>query len=309
MQEMKTRDAHLDLLRIVSMLLIILLHSIDHSGVLEQADNSPGAMYFYVRFLYAATQVCVNCYVMLSGYYLVESRFRLQKLVALWMEVSFYSFTLKALFMLTGQSAFSPVSLLTCFFPIVTGRYWFITIYVGLYVIFPFLNRLIHAMKEAEHAALNLCLFALLSLWVSIHPAIAGMNSGGGWGLTWFVALYLTAAWLRLYYKPSYKAGLWFAVALIIPLVMAGAAAILRGGHKCPGERDTACGRKELVPLRFSPGVWDDGGAVSGVFKHTAQKRRSGKALLVCVSADTGGLPHPRARKRVTVAVGAAGAA
>lgn len=44
MQEMKARDAHLDLLRIVSMLLIILLHSIDHSGVLEQADSSSGAM-------------------------------------------------------------------------------------------------------------------------------------------------------------------------------------------------------------------------------------------------------------------------
>lgn len=234
MQEMKARDAHLDLLRIVSMLLIILLHSIDHSGVLEQADSSSGAMYFYVRFLYAAAQVCVNCYVMLSGYYLVESRFRLQKLVALWMEVAFYSFTFKALFMLTGQSALSPVSLLACFFPIVTGRYWFITIYVGMYAIFPFLNRLIHAMKKTEHAALNLCLFVLLSLWVSIHPAIAGMNSGGGWGLTWFVALYLAAAWLRLYYKPSYKAGLWFAVALIIPLIMAGAAAVLGGGTNVP---------------------------------------------------------------------------
>jgi hypothetical protein len=32
----KTREANLDVLRIVSMLLIILLHSIDHSGVLER---------------------------------------------------------------------------------------------------------------------------------------------------------------------------------------------------------------------------------------------------------------------------------
>ena len=34
----KPRSANMDLLRIVSMLLIILLHSIDHSGVLEQAE-------------------------------------------------------------------------------------------------------------------------------------------------------------------------------------------------------------------------------------------------------------------------------
>ena len=65
----KTREANLDVLRIVSMLLIILLHSIDHSGVLEQAESSGKWMYFYVRFTYAMCMVCVNIYVMLSGYF------------------------------------------------------------------------------------------------------------------------------------------------------------------------------------------------------------------------------------------------
>ena len=31
------------------------------------------------------------------------------------------------------------------------------------------------------------------------------MNSGDGWGLTWFVFLYITAAWIRLYYSPKYN--------------------------------------------------------------------------------------------------------
>ena len=43
-------------------------------------------------------------------------------------------------------------------------------------------------------------LFFLFSLWISIHPASAGMNSGNGWGLAWFVVLYFLAAWFRLYY-------------------------------------------------------------------------------------------------------------
>ena len=83
MSDRKKIDANLDLLRIISMLLIIFLHSIDHSGVLEQAEVSSNAMYFYVRFTYALCQICVNCYIMLSGYYRVNSKFRLQKLVAL----------------------------------------------------------------------------------------------------------------------------------------------------------------------------------------------------------------------------------
>lgn len=225
----RKRAANLDLLRIVSMLLIILLHSIDHSGVLEQAEFSPGPIRFYVWFTYAMTQVCVNLYVMLSGYFLVNASFRIQKLVSLWLESVFYGFGLKLVFMLTGQEPFSAASLLSCFFPITTGRYWFLTIYVGLYLISPFLNHLVRTMDERQHACLNICLFVLFSLWNSIHPAIAGMNSGGGWGLTWFVVLYLLAAWLRLYYRPSNKPMLWIAMYFLIPFCMAVLKCLYRG--------------------------------------------------------------------------------
>lgn len=217
----KQRNANLDLLRIVSMLLIVFLHSIDHSGVLENALGYGRAMHLYVRFTYALCMVCVNIYIMLSGYFMVSSKFRLQKLVTLWMEAAFYSFVLKLIFMLTGQDDFSIVSLVSCFVPILTGRYWFLTIYVGMYLVSPFLNTLIRAMDKRQHALLNVVLFAVMSVWVSVHPSIAGMNSGGGWGLAWFVTLYITASWLRLYYTPDNKPLPWFVGFAAIPAGMA----------------------------------------------------------------------------------------
>ena len=227
----KQRNANLDLLRIVSMLLIVFLHSIDHSGVLENAENCGTGMYFYVRFTYALCQVCVNIYILLSGYFMVSSKFRLHKLVALWMEAAFYSFVLKLLFMVLGLDNFSIISLASCFFPILTGRYWFLTIYVGMYLISPFLNILIRAMDRKQHGLLNLCLFAIMSLWSSIPPAIAGMNSGGGWGLAWFVVLYITAAWFRLYYVSNNKPVIWLLGYLAVPLLMAVAQVIAGGLH------------------------------------------------------------------------------
>ena len=179
-------------------------------------------MYFYVRFTYALCQVCVNSYVMLSGYFMVNSSFRLKKLAALWMEAVLYGFGLKLLFMLTGNEAFSVVSLASCFFPILTGRYWFLTIYVGMYLVAPFVNILIHSMDRKQHGMLNLCLFAIMSVWSSIHPSVKGMNSGGGWGLAWFVVLYLAAAWFRLYYVPAKKAAGWLACYVAVPLLIAG---------------------------------------------------------------------------------------
>ena len=186
------RQANLDLLRIVSMLLIIFLHSIDHTGVLECAPAAGKMANLYIRFAYMLSQVCVNIYVMLSGYFLVNSRFRVQKLAALWLETVFYAFTIKLGFMLTGKAPFSVVSLASCLFPFFTGRYWFITIYVGLYALSPFLNNAIRAMDRKQHLMLNITLMLLFSAWNSVHPSFAGMNSGGGWGLAWFVVLYFS---------------------------------------------------------------------------------------------------------------------
>lgn len=232
----KNRNANLDLLRIVSMLLIVFLHSIDHSGVLESAENCGTIMYFYVRFTYALCQVCVNIYIMLSGYFMITSKFRLHKLVTLWMEAVFYSFVLKLVFMVTGQDPFSPVSLVSCLFPILTGRYWFLTIYVGMYLISPFLNILIHAMDRKKHALLNICLFTIMSVWSSLHPAFAGMNSGGGWGLAWFVVMYLAAAWLRLYYVPNNKPFRYLALFIALPIFMAATQTVL-GWANIPGAK------------------------------------------------------------------------
>lgn len=216
----KKRDSNLDLLRIISMLLIVFLHSIDHSGVLEAAQASGGWISFYVGFTFALTKICVNCYVLISGYYLVTSTFRFRKLITLWTEAVFYSFLLKAIFMMTGAVPFSAVSLVSCFFPILTGRYWFLTIYVGLYAVSPFLNAAIRAMDKKQHTCLNLVLFGLFSVWISLYPSMAGMNSGGGWGLAWFVVLYLCAAWFRLYYTPGKhalgKIGIYAAIAFLM---------------------------------------------------------------------------------------------
>ncbi len=221
--QVKKRNVSLDLLRILSMLLIILLHSVDHSGVLEQAAVSTTPMQLYVRFVYMLVQVCVNCYVLLSGYFLVKSEFKLQKLFALWMEVVFYSAVIRLLFMVVGYKPISIGSIISCFVPVFTGRYWFITIYFGLYLIAPFLNVTIHAMNKKQHTMLNVLLFFLFSVCVSAHPSMAGMNSGGGWGLAWFVVLYFFAAWFRLYYQPNHryvgKLLLWVGISMGVAMV------------------------------------------------------------------------------------------
>ena len=216
----KTRNVNLDILRILSMFLIVLLHSVDHSGVIEASTTSGDFINWYTQTIFMFTRLAVNCYVLLSGYFLVKSQFSFKKLLRLWIDVTFYSFIIKFIFMIFDASSVSIISLLSSFFSVTTGRYWFITIYFGLYLLSPFINKMISALSKKQHFSLLIILFILLSATISIHPSIAGMNSGDGWGLTWFIFLYLTSSWIRLYYSPKYNKYIFLSIYSIISMLV-----------------------------------------------------------------------------------------
>lgn len=197
----KNREANLELLRIIAMLLIILLHAMEYSDIFLVLQKNALNCYL-TYFLYGIAQIAVNCYVLISGYFLINSQFRLKKLVLLWMEVVFYALFIYLILVALGMTTFGVGTMVTCLIPILSGRYWFVTIYVGMYLLSPFLNKAIGALSKEQHRILNIILFFLFSVWI-ILPFSAGMNSGGGWGLAWFIVLYFQAAYLRLYYKPN----------------------------------------------------------------------------------------------------------
>lgn len=217
----KTRAANLDLLRMLSMALIVMIHTFSHGGVRDAATNCDSITLFYIRIMYMLCMVCVNVYVMLSGYFSVNSKFSLHKLVVLWIEIVFYSVAIRGVFVILGKEPVSAVSLLSCFFPILTGRYWFLSKYFGLYLLMPFLNLLIRSMNKRQHGILNIMLAVLLPLLSSAKPFVADMTYGGGYGLPWFCMLYLAAAWFRLYYSPDKKPYKGLLVYVTIPAILA----------------------------------------------------------------------------------------
>lgn len=209
--KIKCRNINLELLRILSMFMIIFLHSIDYSGVSEKLV--PGTMlYYYEYFSWAAVQVCVNCFVLISGYFLVQSHFRLSKIISIWVEVVFYSLIIKGFLMVIGVIPVSAVSLASCFFPIITGRYWFVTIYFGMYLLSPIYSVAAKALTKRQYQYLLAVLFVLSSVMISIHPALKGMNSGGSWGLAWFTVLFFAGAYFRLHYERN---GHWKKASLV----------------------------------------------------------------------------------------------
>jgi peptidoglycan/LPS O-acetylase OafA/YrhL len=93
-----------DLLRIVTMLMILTSHFFVHGGVLGRLKPSSPYLYFYVCWIIeAACYVMVNCYALITGYFQSRTEFKLKKLLLLWGQIVCISGGLYLVLCLTGQ--------------------------------------------------------------------------------------------------------------------------------------------------------------------------------------------------------------
>lgn len=202
------RNQGLDLLRIICMLMVVTLHYYGH-GCLVGDQLVPGTTnWFLGNLLYPFSLVAVNCVVLLSGYFQCTSRFKLKRMVSTWVQVAIYSVGLyiaaKLLF-----GGFSVSALLKNALPVVTDQYWFVTAYLLMYMVSPFLNCMIRAMGKHLHF---LCCCILLGIFSVAHNMAYIYDFGdvdGGYTFLWFCILYTVAAYIRLYVPVEGKHHKW----------------------------------------------------------------------------------------------------
>lgn len=199
---MKKRLNNIELLRIISMLMILILHLLRFGGLLDTYQD------FSIRSLLvwgleSFCFVAVNCYVLISGYFLVDSKFKFRKIFTLWLEVLFYSLIIYLGLLFMHKTKFSIKTLLTSIFPILLKNYWFITVYIILYALSPFLNKLVHSLSKQQYMYLIAIILIFFSLWATIISPSETLNYGGSYSISWFICLYLIAGFLKKFYKDN----------------------------------------------------------------------------------------------------------
>lgn len=213
------RMANIELLRNISMFMVLAIHLFTKTSVLWNMDPKRPA-YAASWLLYGLCMTGVNCYVIISGYFLCDSHFKLEKLLKIYVQVLFYSVTLALIskYVLGLEMVSSWVAVLL---PITNREYWFATIYLGMYCLTPFLNLLIKALNQQQFQGL----LAVLSIMFSIIPtflhADGWLGDGGAYGIVWFVFLYLIGAYIKRYYHNNLHKRVWLlyiAAILLIPL-------------------------------------------------------------------------------------------
>lgn len=211
----KERNMGIELLRIVSMLLIVTAHILGQGGVLAGVSDAPGSAQYAVAWLLeCCALLSVNCYALISGY-VAGGQFRYARLFETQMHVWFYTILITAGFCIAVPGLFQPTLVKNALFPAMTGQYWYYTAYFGLMLFMPALR----CVTEHLDRILFRNLVVSIVILFSVCPALFVSDiyqTAQGYSLIWLTALYLIGAYLKKYGCPFLKKPLYAAVCLVL---------------------------------------------------------------------------------------------
>ena len=195
MNREKERNSSYELMRIVSMFLIVLYHIILHGKVLENCQNE--GLKIILEFIEFVTLVHVNSFILVTGYYQVESNFKQSKIWSLLNANWFYRVLIVVLLLTFNIVSIDKVSLIKETFPINLNEYWFFKNYLLLYCLTPFINKGIEKLNKSTYQKMIIVSFIIFS----IVPSVTGGSyfDNSGFTLYQFVFLYMVGAYLKKY--------------------------------------------------------------------------------------------------------------
>lgn len=217
------RNKGLDVLRVLAMLLVVLAHFLGwgtagHHGVIGVPSFSNGHVLNAIAYplLSVFANMGVLLFVLISGYFLSKSTvLRLDKLFSVWIQGLFYSVGITCIFSIIGGCPWRNVA--SALFPIGSDVYWFVTKYVALLVLAPFLTILINGLDKRGHSILLIVLTLLVVTITSGFPYGNVFFSDNPLSVAMFVYVFIISSWLRRFGIPAFlrQYGFWIFFACV----------------------------------------------------------------------------------------------
>jgi len=192
----KERNSSIELLRIISMLMILAYHFFSHGNFSFNIEKV-SVERMWMLLVQSGGNMGVDAFVIISGYFLIgntSSLFNFKRIFKFWGQIFFYSFGFFLIFVIFGNAEFSFSGLLEALFPVSFPTWWFASTYFVLYLLHPFINKWLTALDKATFQKL-LILFCIC--W-SIIPTFTTSSYQSNF-LLWFIVLYSIGAYIKLY--------------------------------------------------------------------------------------------------------------
>lgn len=169
-------------------------HYVVNSGLLESlraAEFSASSMGMMLFGAWGKTGI--NCFVLITGYFMCRSNFSWQKMLKLYLQIIFWGIVIYITFCAVGRQIFSPYSFLRQLFPVTSVSDGFTSCFLIFYLCIPFLNVLIQHLDKQMHLLLLILLVTVYSMLPSLTLRVT-FNY-----VTWFGVLYVVASYIRFY--------------------------------------------------------------------------------------------------------------
>lgn len=186
------RESNIELLRIISTLFIFVYHYMIAGAISEvyvYTNNKIVAL-----FLSTEGQVGVNIFFLITGYFMINSKFKIRKLLKFSLQVLFYSIILVVLEVYTSGLSFKNINIKPFFNPITQNIYWFATVYVYVYIFIPFLNKMIRGLGKRGCEVFLIFFGVLLSILPTFFNKYFMYSE-----LRWGIYMYVLGAYINLF--------------------------------------------------------------------------------------------------------------
>ena len=226
MNKTKVRDSNLELYRIIVMLLIIAHHYVVNSGLVNLGgpiSQNPMSLRSIFLLLFGAWgKTGINCFVLITGYFMCKSQITLKKFAKLFLQIMFYRFVFYFIFLLTSYEPFSVGTLLKAVIPVRSIENGFSPAFLMFFLSIPFLNILVRNMNEKQHILL-LLLLSFIYIFLGTMPTFSvKMNY-----VSWFAVLYFISSYIRLYPKKIFENKRLWAFLTVFFVLVASASVIV----------------------------------------------------------------------------------
>lgn len=189
------RESNIELYRIVLMLLIIAHHYVLNSGLIEVMYENPLSGKSIFLFLFGAWgKIGINCFLLITGYFMCKSKITVKKFLKLLLEVEFYKIVIYGIFCITGVTSFGIKSFTKAILPVISVAQNFTGCFLLFYLFIPYINKLIENLDKKEFGKLILLMFFIYSVLGNVPKFNIVMNY-----ITLYLFIYFIGAYIRLY--------------------------------------------------------------------------------------------------------------
>lgn len=211
--EKEKRNTSIELFRIITMLMIVGSHYVVNSDLLKgiNRDNLLTVNSIFSIVLGGGGKIGINCFVLITGYFMCKSRITLKKFLKLLCEIEFYNIVIYLIFVIMGNEVFSLTGIWKNIFPFYTLGSSFVPSFLVFYIFIPFLNILLNSMSRNQHKmliGLLIVVDCLLQTFLFVPDAFTYLG--------WFVILYIIAAYIRFYSQALFEnKKLWLVISIV----------------------------------------------------------------------------------------------